>query len=205
MNHRPLFPIPQLEHRHLSWCEMYNAFDEERCQQLRDMGDLLMFSAGTIGNGVVAEETRDSSVAWIDDNPNGPAHEERVRFLHDMGHVIARGNRDKFQMHLDYFLPIQYTKYALNQHYDWHVDIHENMESDAYRKLSAILMLSKPEEYEGGELELNVGGNPDKPLVLKPKQGTMVFFYSTIPHRVRPVTSGDRVSAVVWAMGPRVR
>jgi PKHD-type hydroxylase len=201
----PRYGIPVLSFPLLSYCELYNAFNPEQCQKIADLGELLAFQPGSVGENTIAKATRDSDVAWIDAEGNGPNQELRQQFIHQLTHSIAMVNRDKFQMDLDFFYPVQYTKYALNQHYDWHVDQHEGAESPEHRRLSAVLILSKPEDYEGGELELNINGNPDNTLKLKPAQGTLVFFPSSVPHRVLPVTSGNRASVVVWAMGPKPR
>ena len=69
------------------------------------------------------------------------------------------------------------------------------------------LNLSDPEDYTGGELEFdyNDGGpiNDSNIYVCKeilPK-GSMVVFPSHIWHRVKPVTSGERNSLVIWNLG----
>lgn len=223
-NQTPRFGIPEHSFPYVSHCELYGAFgngwvvekegepavykaEADECKRIRELGDLLVFHAGSVGNQETNTKVRDSKVAWVDDNPNlsGVPLQDRQWLISRMSNVIGMVNRDKFQMDLDHFFPMQFTKYALNQHYDWHVDVHEGMETSEHRKLSAVLMLTGPDEYEGGELELNIGGNPDKPLVLRPPAGTVVFFYSHVPHRVRPVTKGNRASLVVWALGPKVR
>ena len=43
-------------------------------------------------------------------------------------------------------------------------------------------------------------------LIVAPKsKGTMIVFDSRIPHRVTPVTSGQRISLVTWMLGPKLR
>ena len=62
------------------------------------------------------------------------------------------------------------------------------------------LLLSPLNEFEGGELEL-MDNNKGVKLV----QGQAVFFASFIPHRVKPVTRGERKSLVMWFGGPSFR
>lgn len=207
MNNAPRYPIPQLCFPNVSYCELFGQFPPEECQKILDLGDMLKFDAGRVGSNVMVKETRDSSIAWIDHNPEAPALDVRQWMLDKMAYLIGMVNRDKFQLDIDYFHPMQYTTYNLNQHYNWHVDNDEGKEDPEQRKLSAVLMVTGPEEYEGGELELNIGGNPDEgaTVLLKPPAGTLVVFKSHIPHRVRPVTKGKRTSIVVWAMGPKLR
>jgi PKHD-type hydroxylase len=205
MNQPPRYGIPQLGWPLVSHCEFFGWFDANQCKDLLSLGELLAFKPGAVGNNMVESGVRDSNVAWIDDNPNGPNHQLRVWLINHFAAAIGRVNRDRFQVDLDHFHPPQFTKYDLNQHYNWHTDAEEGKEAETVRKLSAVLMLTGPEEYEGGELELNINGNPEKTLKLKPPAGTIVFFNAAMPHRVLPVTEGTRASIVVWAEGPKNR
>ena len=68
--------------------------------------------------------------------------------------------------------------------YDQHQDTHGDM---SYRKISLVIALSDPKEYEGGELhfsELNKS--------YKLNKGTIVVFNSDEMHGVTPVTAGKR-------------
>jgi len=97
--------------------------------------------------------------------------------------------------------PAQYTHYPVGGFYEWHTDndvVGKN--EPPVRKISMTLLLSSPEEFEGGELELM-----DNKKVAKLKQGQAVFFASFIPHRVKPVTRGERKSLVMWFGGPSFR
>ena len=75
------------------------------------------------------------------------------------------------------------------------------MNSNA-RKLSLVVQLSDPEDYEGGDLEIYTG---HEPLVVKKKKGMTAFFPSYQLHGVTPVTKGTRYSLVVWVHGPAFR
>lgn len=66
------------------------------------------------------------------------------------------------------------------------------------RKLSMVIQLSDPSEYEGGELLLHLGNNPTR---IERKKGLAVFFPSYILHEVTPVTKGERYSLVAWVHG----
>lgn len=91
---------------------------------------------------------------------------------------------------------IQIAKYEDNGFYNWHSDV-ISPNAGIQRKLSASIILSDPSEYEGGLLEFD---GVDKQPELK--QGSIIVFPSFIRHRVTPVTSGIRYSAVAWALGP---
>jgi len=110
----------------------------------------------------------------------------------------------------------QFTKYKLNQHYDWHCDSwdkpyeKEGPEKGKIRKISMTLQLTDGSEYEGGELEFDFRNydphmrDASKHVItvkeILPK-GSIVVFPSFLWHRVQPVTKGVRYSLVLWTLG----
>jgi PKHD-type hydroxylase len=64
------------------------------------------------------------------------------------------------------------------------------------------VLLTNPDEYEGGDLELWPGGEIKR---VERKQYTMTIFPSCIMHRVTPVTKGVRKSLVFWVGGTPYR
>ena len=110
----------------------------------------------------------------------------------------------------------QFTKYKLNQYYDWHCDSWDrpyqrqqpnDPSHGKIRKLSVTVTLSDPKNYSGGELEFDFRNlDPDKPK--KPvkckeilSKGSLVVFPSHVWHRVCPVKKGSRYSLVIWNLG----
>jgi len=91
---------------------------------------------------------------------------------------------------------IQFLKYNIGGHYNWHLDIGSG--DHMYRKLSFVLPLSEPDSYEGGELVLKPNFQ-EKSIPLE--QGKMIIFPSFILHKVTPVTSGTRYMLVGWLRG----
>jgi len=112
----------------------------------------------------------------------------------------------------------QFTKYKLNQYYDWHCDSWDKPydkpnnpeEHGKIRKLSMTCQLTDGSEYEGGELEFDFKNydphmrDESKHLVkakeILPK-GSIIVFPSFVWHRVKPVTKGTRYSLVMWNLG----
>jgi PKHD-type hydroxylase len=94
---------------------------------------------------------------------------------------------------------IQYTEYdeSYKGHYDWHTDM--GPDETSRRKISVVVQLSDPLEYEGGELQISDGGNN---RVCEKTKGTIIMFPSYLVHRVTPVTKGTRRSLVLWVTGP---
>ena len=106
---------------------------------------------------------------------------------------------------------IQLSHYSEGNFYDWHVDTLAkpiiNNDVSYNRKVSATFFLNDPEEYEGGEFDLEVRGpNAEERFdTIKLPKGSIVIFPSNRWHRVRPVTSGVRKSLVIWFQGPSFR
>ena len=98
--------------------------------------------------------------------------------------------------------PTQLGRYKATDegYYDWHIDAGPP-QNGIQRKLSCVILLNDPSEFEGGILQLK--GMEDQNLL--DKQGSIIVFPSFIEHRVTPVTKGVRYTAVTWASGPSFR
>lgn len=84
--------------------------------------------------------------------------------------------------------------------YNWHQDFGGGPSSK--RKLSLIVQLSDPEDYEGGDLHLFT----DRDFVPAFKaRGEAVLFPSWTPHMVSPITKGTRYALATWVCGPQLR
>ncbi len=85
-------------------------------------------------------------------------------------------------------------------HYDWHIDVGTGV--NASRKLGFTLQLSRPEDYEGGDLEFM--GVDTAHLEMR-ALGSLIVFPAFQTHRVAPVTRGTRYGGVGWIHGPCFR
>jgi len=95
------------------------------------------------------------------------------------------------------YTEFQLVKYSEGDHYDWHLDIGPGIA--AHRKLSVVIQLSNPADYEGGELVVNAGTERTCPK----DRGHIIVFPSYVLHKVAPVTKGERWSLVCWCLGQR--
>ena len=148
---------------------------------------------------------RKSNVVWMNDKW---IYKEIHPYIHQ-ANANAGWNFD-----WDFSESCQFTKYKLNQFYDWHCDSwpkpYDKPESPnshgKIRKLSVTVSLSDETEYEGGDFEFDFRSSEDgsnQPQICKeirPK-GSVVVFPSFVWHRVNPVTSGTRYSLVIWNLG----
>ena len=97
----------------------------------------------------------------------------------------------------------QLIKYDIGGNYNWHCDYGTAEEPGLIRKLSMSIQLSPPENYDNGELQVVDYSN--RTINIPTDSGTVVVFDSKLPHKVCPVTWGQRISLVGWANGPRFR
>ena len=151
-------------------------------------------------------EIRKTSVHFIDDEKN------KINEL--AWHFLREANKVQFHYDLTYFQAIQFAEYKDGGFYGWHQDANGIDPDNETRKLSLTLVLSNPDNFDGGELQFYNGGRPMEDMgdmtgeqVQKDiqTQGTVVVFDSLDWHRVTPVTKGIRHSVVCWTLGPNFK
>lgn len=96
---------------------------------------------------------------------------------------------------------LQLGRYMDDGHYDWHVDNFPLEVMPRERKISVVCLMNDPSEYEGGEFGVKLYQEYTPEL----KKGGIIAFPSCLEHKVYPVTSGIRTSAVIWMTGPMMR
>jgi len=169
--------------------------------------------------GTVDKDKRNARNAWV------PSSHWTGGFI---WHYIQRANRENFKYDLSNIdgESMQYTVYGPGEYYGWHNDqglasyykpvssgnrgngqelfqdfVNNNCEK--VRKLSFSLLLSDPDTYEGGNLQLL--DESGKSYFAPRQRGTIIIFDSRTQHRVQKVKSGVRKSLVGWVCGPRFR
>ena len=154
---------------------------------------------------------RDSKICWLED-----------RWLYELLQPFLHTANEKagWNFHWDWSESVQFTEYGLNQFYGWHYDgksdslgayktdncKNPNMVGKV-RKLSMTVNLSKPGEYEGGNLKFDYGPHTNKKeerfhecVEIRP-QGSIIVFPAFTYHQVTPVTKGTRYSLVMQNCG----
>jgi len=182
-----------LDHQeHFAWFD--EVFSPVECQAIVDLGVQHLKDAALIG-GRQDTSRRSSSIYFM--TPS----EETHWIFERLSAVIKHGNEQFFGFDLTAMSEgIQFTEYSgEGAHYTWHVDkgLHY-----VPRKLSLTVQLTDPDTYEGGDLELWYGVEPEP---MSRKQGSVYMFASTMLHRVTPMVSGTRHSLVAWVTGPPFR
>ena len=187
------FPFYPPDHSPWAWCD--GALNDEELDAIIRIGNLQSLDVGiTTGRGQ-STEVRDSLVRFLYPGPITNWIFQRL------AQTSIQMNNDFFRFDLDgLFQGLQFTRYvAPHGHYTWHTDKGPEV---GIRKLSFSLLLSDPNDYEGGDLELLIAENAQ---TVERKRGRLTFFPSWALHRVTPVTSGTRYSLVGWISGPPFR
>lgn len=151
---------------------------------------------GGEGVGAVNKDIRRSQISWLYNTPDSTWVFEKL------GHVASSLNSQFFQFDLTGFgESLQLTNYDQSENgmYGWHIDGGGGGPS---RKLSLVLQLTDPSQYEGGNLEIMASSNPQQ---VRKQRGLVAAFPSYVMHQVTPVTKGSRQSLVAWISGPRFK
>lgn len=167
-------------------------FTSAECKKIIEIGERLSLEQALTGdNRKSVDKIRKSEVSWMFPN------EETNWIYYRMAGLVTNLNQQYFGFKLFGFTEgFQFTKYTSpDGHYSKHID---KMFGKTIRKLSVTVQLSDPADYEGGELQLILGGKPD---VMEKQQGKAVAFPSYTLHEVKPVKKGTRYSLVAWVTG----
>lgn len=186
------------------WCYYKKYFSPELCKKILDSGLKLPVQdarLGVAGDGLNSDWRR-SKVRFIQKNdPN-------FQWLFDeMWKLAIEANDRWFGFHISQITYIQLAEYdeSYQGEYKKHHDIFY-MNNDPYyhRKLTAVVQLTDPNEYSGGNLELyDLTQYPDSTEIKE--QGTVIFFPSFETHAATPVVKGTRYSLACWFDGPKWR
>lgn len=168
-----------------------NVLQQDEVQQFRQQLDNAQWQAGTHTAGEVARQVKSNQQ------------------LPDDGLAIKLGNflLNRLANHPlflsaalpRHIYPPRFNRYRDGGLYGVHVDsavMHLPGQSSSIRTdLSATVFLSRPEDYQGGELiiEGQFGAQ-----AVKLNAGDMVLYPSSSLHQVTPVTEGQRVCSFFW-------
>lgn len=175
-----------------SWAYANNVFSPDECKKIIELGERLNPKPGLIeADNIEDTKVRDSQIAWM--YPT----DETQWIYYRISQVVMDLNAQFFNFDLFGFTEgLQFTKYeAPSGHYQAHID---KLFGKTIRKLSVVLQLSDPADFQGGDLNMTLGKDPD---VMEKMQGKIVVFPSYVLHGVTPVTKGTRYSLVGWITG----
>ena len=157
------------------------------------------FKKGLVGDDINGEKIdpsiRQTDIMWLDQmTPIGCIMQ---------AYANAANYYANWRFNFEYMENVQFSRYTEeeNSFYDWHVDISPPIDG-LQRKVSIVVLLSDPKDFEGGQFEMEEYIDSDVNHKILEKQGSIVVFPSFMSHRVTEVTKGCRYTAVSWMVGP---
>ena len=156
-------------------------------------------------------DIRKSNISWIRNNPEI----DRIQ-----NYFFSEANRNAYGFDVNYMPSAQFGTYGKGDFYNWHHDVNWELDSVYDRKLSIVIQLSDPNDYEGGHFQwlepqrqfdrMQIDtGRPvidieqcicSAPFSAK-ERGSVIIFPSFLYHQVTPVTRGTRKVLVNWYCG----
>lgn len=198
----PCFPVnPKLDlTNYYFFPKGFDSFDIDRILKISELYDFHKAEVHSNNyDAIVNDEIRESLVKWLI-----PEIDKTEWIYEKLISCVIEANTNLWEFDINHFKDaIQYTEYHGDRkgHYDWHIDMGGG--NSITRKISIVVQLSDPDDYEGGELQLQMGG--DSYTSILKKKGAIILFPSYIRHRVTPVTKGVRKSLVLWVGGSTFR
>lgn len=186
------------------WCYFKSYFSQQDCDNIVSLAETVPEENAKVGvsGELVDSSYRKSKIRFIQKT------DQRFNFVFDaIWKMAIQANDEFFSFHLSKLDYLQYTEYdSLYQgEYKKHHDVFWiNNDPTYHRKLSCVIQLSDPQDYEGGNFEVYDTTYPLDSSIIKDR-GTVIFIPSFTTHAVSPVTSGFRRSLVAWIDGPKWR
>lgn len=183
-----------------------DVFSDAECERVIELGDMLPTEAGALedGGGSLDAALRSATIAWLGLDAETGWVFERLK------QAAERANQHFLFDLTGLGEDLQYTVYDRpGSFYTWHQD---GLDGEvATRKLSLVVQLTHPTDYEGNELEfLDVAEDwtqteRDAWLGESQQRGCVIAFPAFEQHRVLPLRAGIRRSLVCWVDGPPFR
>ncbi len=186
------------------WCYFGGHFKPHQCEQILDAGMKIPARDAAVGVGSAVRpdaSVRRSSIRFL--QSTDPAFDW---LFAELWKLALRANDDWFGFHLSKLGYLQLAEYRAENagEYKKHQDVFWVTDQPTHRKLSCIVQLTPPEQYDGGTLELyDIASKFPSDKILP--QGTVAFFPSFVYHAALPVTRGTRHSLAAWFDGPKWR
>jgi PKHD-type hydroxylase len=177
------------------WCWWEKNFTDNELDWLQELATKSdkRAQAGGITEEQELLKVRRSHISWLHCN------QETEWVFKKLAHVASSINSEFYRFDLTGFgEDLQLTNYNQSENgmYGWHCDYGI---IGASRKLSMVVQLTDPSQYEGGNLQIMVSGRPQN---VQKQRGLIAVFPSYQIHQVTPVTQGSRQSLVAWISGP---
>lgn len=187
------------------WCYFQRGFTSDECDKILELGLKLPAKDAELGvtGNFQDNQTRRSKIRFIEKH----LHPEFDFVFKQLWNLAIQGNDDFFGFDISRLNYLQLAEYDAEYQgeYKPHVDVFwMNNDPKYHRKISCIVQLSDPSEYDGGDFEVY---NTEQSLPKEPirQKGSVIIIPSFVEHAALPVTRGKRYSLTAWFDGPKWR
>ena len=173
-------------------------FSKDDCNKIIQFGESHILEKSQVYENTNISVTENSNVRSSEHVFLYPS-EFMSEYYRRISYIVKEANKQCFNYELTGLVEgIQFTKYKVGDFFKKHTDTSKTIT----RKLSLSILLSDPNDFEGGDLNLYTSSiaTPTKKEI-----GYTVIFPSYALHEVTPVTKGTRYSLVVWITGPNFK
>lgn len=184
------------------WVYFKKYFSDEICDYILEKGlqiEAVDATLGADGTSVVPDH-RKSKVRFIQKN------DKDFEFLFNALWNVARtANNEWFDFNISDITYLQLAEYdeSYGGEYKKHHDVFwMNNDPKLHRKLTCVIQLTDPSEYDGGDFTLyDVDEYPSVDEIRE--RGTVIVIPSFVNHAALPITRGTRYSLAAWFDGPK--
>ena len=185
------------------WYSYYEALSPALVDSIVEKCLKEKLTKGTIGSKdgfIVDKEYRNSDIKLLDKDK----YKELFQIIWD---YAINANKFAYGFDISNIEDCQFSIYdsSYRGKYDWHTDTFWVNQLNYDRKISLIIQLSDPSEYEGGQFEIKDVENSKEERESMNKKGSVITIPSFLEHRVTPVTKGRRLSLIAWIEGNNFR
>jgi PKHD-type hydroxylase len=159
------------------------------CQRAIELAHTVGFESSPVFQGGEAAENqyyRKSETAWLEPDDFRELYQRIVE-------VLQTTNNARFRFSIYGMDKIQIIRYVTGSFFINHADLAGA--HAANRKISLLVQLSDPVDYDGGNVVLA------ERLTVPRARGGGCIFPSWVLHRVEEITRGTRYSLAAWAKG----
>ncbi len=143
-------------------------------------------------HGMKSDEDPKETQAWLLSRS-----QKELSWIYAKINPLIKAANDSWGFELAAIEQLNMLEFGTSMNTEWHLD---GFDPKTFRrKLSFSVMLSDPDEYRGGAVELWFGA--DRISMPRLKQGEMLVWPSFILNRIAAVKRGPRRAIVGWAFG----
>jgi PKHD-type hydroxylase len=162
---------------------------KEELQQIETLMGDARFIDGRATAGMAAKEVKNNLQLDATDTK----HIEPIQQI--IGNALMTSPLFQAAVMPKYIYPFLVSRYGPGMFYGWHVDSPVMGNPPIRTDVAMTVFLSEPDEYTGGELVIQTGGQMAS---FKPAKGDAVVYPCQFLHCVNEVTAGERKAAVTW-------